>query len=114
MKRDENGVFVQAIRKKKERKKENPLRRKPGGHFKALHLLWVFFPPGRWRAEENHYMRERRREETSTPVLVPGAPPLLQSQSLHPPGEGVAKEETKGGVKGRGRKRLRGRFTCLS
>lgn len=52
MKRDENGVFVQAIRKKKERKKENPLRRKPGGHFKALHLLWVFFPPGRWRAEE--------------------------------------------------------------
>ena len=78
-------------------------RRKPGCHFKALHLLWVFFPPGRWRAKEIMTW-EKGREETSTPVVEPGAPPPFSDHNPSKPQGKVWQRERDKGRRERERK----------
>ena len=65
--------------------------------------------------EPKKSLHERgKREETSTPVLAPGAPPPFSNHNPPSPRGRCGKDrETKGGEKGRGRKRLLGRFPGL-
>lgn len=82
--------------KDQQNKKKSLLNRKQGDHFKTLHLLWVFFPPGRWRAKEI-ITWERRREETSTPVVAAGAPPPFSYHNRSiPQGKVWQRERDKG------------------
>lgn len=68
-------------------------KRKPGGHFKKdFFCCGGFFPTWQVASQRNHYMREEKGGNQHTCGCASPAS-VLRSQSLHSPGQGVAKGE---------------------
>ena len=105
------------FRKQARKKINNPgpsLKHSIGcGHFQP-HVRWLAKQIITWESEGEREREREVRAETSTPVLVPGAPPPFSDHNpAIPQGKVWPGERQKGGEKGRGRKRLWERFTGL-